>query len=371
MQDEPLSVLLSRLLLAHTIELDNAFEQRMATAAPERPFRVSVVMWSNFLRFVGDGITVGALPIAAALPKARVLSTLGGMERWGYVYVAPPEKRTPPASRRDGHGSARGLRSEWVVRATEVGRAAQERWPPLFAETSERWRTRFGAQAVGELDAVLTEVLAGLDPSTIEYLPIVAATNGMRSEIAGRQAPSDPVSLLALLAQTLLAYTLEFEREAPLSLPLAENVIQVLGEPGLDLRELPGAAAVSPEAISMALTYLARLGHVEVAAKVARLTELGVEARETTPAQHSRVEAAWTERLGRQPLDRLRSAMRRIVDQRDGVRPRLTLGLAPPPEGWRAEPRYIVQTEAMLADPLTGLPRHPMVLHRGGWPDGS
>jgi len=52
--------------------------------------------------------------------------------------------------------------------------------------------------------------------------------------------------------------------------------------------------------------------------------------------------------------------------------PALALGLEPYPDGWRAERTpYRAQTEAMLADPVSALPRYPMVLHRGGWPDGN
>ena len=36
-----------------------------------------------------------------------------------------------------------------------------------------------------------------------------------------------------------------------------------------------------------------------------------------------------------------------------------------------AASRYLAQTEAMLEDPTGTLPHYPMVLHRGGWPDGS
>lgn len=365
MSGEPLSVLLARVLLAHTIELDNAFEERMA-AQLERPFRVSVVMWSNFLRFVGDGITVGELPAATAIPESRTLSTLGGMERWRYVYVVPPGSSGQPATKRDGYGSARGLKSEWVVRPTEVGRVAQEIWPPLIGEIEERWRARFGPSAVAELGATLSEVVDGLDAAATEYLPIVGGTNGMRSEIAGRQEPSSPVPLLARLAQALFAYTLEFEREAPLSLPLSETVVRAVADAGTDVRDLPAAAAISPEAVSMALTYLTKHGYVEVAEKTVRLTPLGVEARAATPAQHARVEGVWVGRLGRARVERLRSATSALLDQRS-----LAEGLTPPTGAWRLEPRYRAQTEAMLADPPTGLPRHPLVLHRGGWPDGS
>jgi hypothetical protein len=37
----------------------------------------------------------------------------------------------------------------------------------------------------------------------------------------------------------------------------------------------------------------------------------------------------------------------------------------------RADKRYAAQTEAFIHDPRGALPHDPMVLHRGGWPDGS
>ena len=46
-------------------------------------------------------------------------------------------------------------------------------------------------------------------------------------------------------------------------------------------------------------------------------------------------------------------------------------GLVPPPGCWRGEKPYLTQTRRVLAEPAAALPWHPMVLHRGGWPDGS
>jgi len=43
----------------------------------------------------------------------------------------------------------------------------------------------------------------------------------------------------------------------------------------------------------------------------------------------------------------------------------------PYPGGWRARNPYLRQTTAVLDDPDGALPHYPMVLHRGGWPDGS
>jgi hypothetical protein len=366
----PLSVDLSRLLVAFTIELDNEFEHRMEAALRGHPFRVgSLVMWSNFLRFVGDGIAVGELPRAAGLPKARVLSTFGGMERWGYVWVAPPPARKPPAERRDGYGSARALKADWVVRPARAGAAAQEIWPALFPEIEARWRSRFGAKEVAEVRAAC---LALREAALPEYLPVVVGANGMVTEIEpeGPQA-SAPVPLSALVAQTLLAYTLAFEREAPLSLPLLETVVRALGEGELvDVRELPAAAAISPEAVAMALTYLVKAG-LAAGKRSVRITEAGLAARDAARAVHAQVERAWRDDHGREALARLRAASSAVVDQRDGSRSRLALGLEPYPDGWRASGRYRVRTDAVLADPSTGLPRHPLVLPRGGWPDGS
>ncbi|MGI0151725.1 MAG: hypothetical protein ACREC5_07305, partial [Thermoplasmata archaeon] len=63
----------------------------------------------------------------------------------------------------------------------------------------------------------------------------------------------------------------------------------------------------------------------------------------------------------------LRSALLALLSRPD----LLAVGLAPPAGAWRGELPYRAQTERMLADPLGALPWHPMVLHRGGWPDGS
>ena len=55
-----------------------------------------------------------------------------------------------------------------------------------------------------------------------------------------------------------------------------------------------------------------------------------------------------------------------VLDQR-----RLSEGLHPYPDGWRARKRYVEQTNAVIDDPTGRLPHYPMVLHRGGWPDGA
>jgi hypothetical protein len=356
----PLSTLLSQVLVAHTIELDNEFERRMTEAGGGvRP--TSVVMWSNFLRFVRDGIAVGELPEAAGLQKARMQSTLGGMERWRYVAVGSE-------GRRDGFGSARGLRSEWVVRPTPQGRKAAEIWAGLFREIEAHWEERFGARAVEELGRELRAFVDRVDVELPESLPILGGANGMAADVPPRdrqgRAPKD-LHLHALLSQALLAYTLEFERESELSLPLSENFLRVLDEDGVLVRDLPLRAGVPKEAVAMALTALARTPYVSVsgttaATRRARLTKEGGELRKRLARRHAEVER----RLG--DTERLRAALERVLDHPDFAR-----GLEPHPDGWRAGKRYLAHTDAMLGDHRAALPHCPMVLHRGGWPDGS
>ncbi len=63
----------------------------------------------------------------------------------------------------------------------------------------------------------------------------------------------------------------------------------------------------------------------------------------------------------------LRAGLEAVVSQGEA----LAEGLVPPDGCWRSEKPYLAQTQRILADPAAALPWHPMVLHRGGWPDGS
>ena len=88
-----------------------------------------------------------------------------------------------------------------------------------------------------------------LDVELPEYLPILGSANGMAADIPPRERRGTPPDHLpGLLSHVLLAYTLDFERESELSLPLSANFVRVLDETGVDVRDLPLAAGVSKEA---------------------------------------------------------------------------------------------------------------------------
>jgi DNA-binding MarR family transcriptional regulator len=174
-----------------------------------------------------------------------------------------------------------------------------------------------------------------------------------------------------LLAQALLAYTLDFEARSPLSLALSANVIRVLDGRGLLVRDLPGVAGISKEATAMALRYLGKTGYVAVdgskeATRRVRLTTNGVTAQAELHDVRERVQAAWDERFAEEDVDALRAALGAILEHSN-----LSEGLRPHPNGWRASKPYRARTEALLEDPRKTLPHYPLVLHRGGWPDGS
>jgi len=374
--DLPLSALLSWPLVAFTIEFDNEFEYRSphrttwgpAAGSRRGPWLVSQAMWANFMQFVG---AAGA-PLRELDDLARI-TNLAGLERWGYIVVQPdPADGRPVPPRRD-----------WIVAPTRAGLRAQREWQPLAGVIEDRWRDRFGASEVIALRDALAVLVGHLDVDLPPYLPVLkiemfADITGFRPRPPAVQAGGS-TDLSVLLARVLLAFTLDFERESPVSLAVAANALRVLTDDGVRVRDLPGLTGVSKEALSMAVGVLARRGYAVVQpdqaagrGKLVWLTPKGRSAQDDSGRLLGAVEQRWRSRSGTEQIGALRRALHAIVDQRDADgRPRLAQGLQPYPDGWRAQPPFLRQTTAVLEDPAGALPRYPMVLHRGGWPDGS
>jgi DNA-binding MarR family transcriptional regulator len=321
-------------------------------------------MWMNCMRYVGaPGISVGEM-----WRLARTKTNLAGMERWGYVVVAPD-----PADKRPKPPAA-----EWIVRATPAGQQAQEIWRPLFGEIEARWRTRFGEDEVGGLQEALRTVVGQLDAGLPDCLPILGygllSDNIVRAKrtmpALSNEPVESPLSLPALLARALLAFTRDFEREAGLSLAICANVPRLADQDDHDriaIRDLPRLSGVSKEAIAMAVKFLEKTGYAVIEgdpggsrSKTLRLTPKGCAARDRYHALVREIEQRWLMRYGEQTLLRLRASLERLVGL-PGVPAQLLMsGMTPYPDGWRAA----------VAKPET-LPHQPMVLHRGGFPDGS
>jgi DNA-binding MarR family transcriptional regulator len=346
-------------LVAFTIECDNEFERQMphSTTSHGRtaggPWLVSMAMWSNCLRFVGEEpITAGELE-----RRARTRTNIDGMRRWGYIDVRPDpdDRRARPPGR------------DLTVRATAAGLRAQQVWRPLPGVIEERWQERFGREALGDLRERLRAVAARLDGGLPDCLPILGY--GLRASGPERVSPPEEVSglsLPALLSRVLLAFAAEFEHRSDVALAISANLLRVLAQPGVRVRDLPLLAGVSKEAISMAMGIAGKQGlavlEPDPAAsrgKVARLTPGGRTAQDGCRRLLTATEDGWQQRFGSDRIRGLRRALDRLAAPGGPSSP-LWLGLEPYPSGWRAS----------VPRPRT-LPHFPMVLHRGGFPDGS
>ena len=361
----PLPTLLSQALVAFTEELDNEFEHRMPHRTAKGgsrhdPWLTSVVMWSNCLRFVGEeGVTARALE-----GRAGTKTNLDGMRRWGYVTIQPD-----PADPRP-----KPPESAWLIRLTPGGRKADAVWWPLFGVIETRWQQRFGAERVAGLGAALASLNDELDPALPDCLPILGY--GMFSRVsqvppdaAGGRTPGqgEPVSLLALLSRVLLAYAIDFESGAAVSLAISANLLRVLHEDGVRVRDLPRLSGVSKEALSMAMGVVQKRGLVvlepesaDSRVKVARLTPDGRAARDAYLRRIEILDERWRTRFGTGPIAAVRASLEPLVGEGSATTSPLFRGLEPYPDGWRAS----------VVRPVT-LPHYPMVLHRGGYPDGS
>ena len=356
----PLPTLLSQSLVAFTIEFDNEAERRIphyttrhgATRSTlPKPWLVSMVMYLNCMQFLDEkGMSAREL-----VRIARARTNFQGMVRWGYITVKPKlsgARAKPP-------------KADWIVRPTKAGQTAQEIWRPLIGVIEDRWKQRFGSERVEQLVSSLAAVENQFDLDLPDCLPILSyglcsKTTKDRTKSAQSANPQLPV----LLARVLLAFALEYESKSELSLAMSANVVRVLDGDGIPVRDLPRLSGVSKEAVAMASAFLAKHGYAALKSdssrmKVAHLTTNGLKAQVAHTKRLQEIEQQRRERFG-DVIDSLRKSIVPFVGGGIAADSPLFAGLEPPPNGWRTKVRR----------PDT-LPHFPMVLHRGGYPDGS
>jgi DNA-binding MarR family transcriptional regulator len=186
-----------------------------------------------------------------------------------------------------------------------------------------------------------------------------AASPAAEAGRAAGELPLRALPLRALLSRLLTAFAAEFEDEAGLSLPISATVPRVLSADGVRPRDIPALSGVSKEAVAMALGVLRSSGLAAeepapggARGKVARLTPAGVAAQARYAEVTAAIEDRWRARYGADAVAALR-------DRLAAISGKLGDGLVPYPDGWRA------------AQGPRRLPDYPMVLHRGGYPDGA
>ncbi len=324
-----MSTLLAQALIAYRIELDNEFELRLRRSG-FAGFKLPVEFWP-LLRYVDDaGTPIAVLLEQTGRSRRELFPAIGGVERWGYVEVRLAADVLARRPRKDGYGSGRRLRPGAVLTPTPAGRRARELWPPVIAAMGDRWLERFGPGVLAGLDASLTRV-----------------TGNAAGSLADR------------LAATLQAFAGEVEADSPVPMRIAANFLPALAADPIPVRELPRRTGITGRPVAPALGALARAGLITsgpVAAgrgKAVGLTPAGLEEQAAFADRVAAVEQAWRDRHGGAVITSLRDTL-------DALLPRLADGLRPPEHGWRADREYAAQTRAILDDPRSGLPRHPI-----------
>jgi len=358
----PLSALLSQAWVAFTIEFDNEFEHLVphrttnhgSTGGPSSsPWLVSMVMWLNFMRFVPDqGIDAKQLYRRTGLPPKAFRIWLIRMSKWwGYVTV-----------------------SDMLVRPTPGGIKALEAWRPLTAIVQKRWQKRFGKDFLDQLVEVMQAIITRSGADYPDYLPVLGydLLTNPPSVKSGAQSRASSVSRVentvpALFSRLLLVFAIEFERDSKLSLAVCANLLRLTTDEGVPIRELPRLSGVSKEAIAMAVRRAEEcdLGEVQPGSasgrlKVFLLTSQGHLARDKYRQLVAQIENGWTLHFGKANVEKLRELLERIAGLSPSALSPVFEGLKPYPEGWRASVPAKQQ-----------LPHYPMVLHRGGFLDGS
>lgn len=340
----PLTTLLSWAWIAQVMEIDNAVEAA-ATERAGRLFKISLPMWANGLRLVDEG----GVTVAELRSRAGAACNLGGLERWGWISVGDGP------GRRAGYGTRSSLRGDTVIALTRAGRYARRLFSEKAGMVEQRWRDRFGAQLVDTLRDLLARGSETLPWSP----PEVHSSDGFVTHATGgEQTSPQDAPLVVLLGQRLTERTIGQESRSTVSLPLAANLLRALDEGQIAMRDLPARTGLSKEAIAMAVGNLGRRHLASIGAdRTVCLTRRGLDALDSY-RESSREHGDGSD---------LRGALEAALHQTEA----LAAGLEPPDGCWRSRKPYLSQTRRLLTDPTGSLPWHPMVLHRGGWPDGS
>jgi hypothetical protein len=345
----PLSTLLSQALVAFTIETDQIFElefphvtteDRKAGRGGRGPWLISFPFWSNCLQYVArGGSSVGEVLERGFLAGNFLLGTNPGMVRWGYLTLAA------------GRSASKRPNRAWTAAPTSDGRLAQAIWEPLPPIVERRWSQRW--PYVPRLREQLVAIVSAAGRDLPDHLPINAGHDAWVDLDVRAPIANGGNDLAALLAKALLLFTLEVEATSSVPLVHSANVLRALRDGPVSKKDFPVATGIAKETLAVMTGLLQKQELLALApGNVWSLTEAGRTADREAEMSVSAVEAQW-------PTE-LRALLELLVG--DGTVDGSALAEAvQPPEGtWRhRRPR-----------PKT-LPHHPVVSHRGGYPDGS
>jgi hypothetical protein len=382
---KPLSALLSQVLVASTVEFDGEFERQMGKRG-HAGVRLSMIVWSNLVRFVpGGGVSVRELTEKALADPAAMRHMLGCLERWRIITLRARSEATRArelkSAPRDGWGSGRGINGEFIVQLTSKGEAAAAIWPPLFKLIEQRWTKRFGADEIGALREFLREIIDALE---VELPQGFVSTWERKQPFPPRvMRDSSQLPLPTLLSQALLAFAMEFERGSTTSLALCANALRVLGEAPIPEKDISRLTGSSPETAGIGWQlkpYIAvEPDPTKGRGKLVRLSPRGLVAQESYDRLTDEIEKRWESRFGKKAIQSLRESLEGILSAEHGERLAIVEGLIPPAGtvragdtapalgrrdiGSAAKQRardVVAQTEAFVNDPAGALPHYPL-----------
>ncbi len=342
---EPLSVLVSQILTALSIETDNEYEHRAPHFTSDYgpkglggAWLTSVATYGNFLRLVpDDGIRMGDLAVRS-IGTAPVHPAYHGMRRWGYVTYTPDIAGSTPKQKD----------AEVIVRLTLNGRVSRDTWSAVIEEMELRWADR----GLAPLRAALIDVVARIERPLPEYLPALGHLKNVEPIDRPADRPASELSLLSLLSKTSLAITLAFEANRKVSLATCAALLEPIGDDTVLVRDLPDRSGIAKKEWGSAVGQLEKRGLLEVVAassgsgKAVRLTATGHAA----VTKYASVVAAIEPRLHAASF---RAQLEAVVGE-------ALAWTKPYPDGWRGKVR-----------PPLVMPRQVMPMHRGCYLDGS
>ena len=343
-----LSALISKALVAYTVEVDNEFEREMMGAGYPGAF-LSLYIWTNLMRLMDKPATVRQLRTRAPCTETQTKHHLGCLERWRFISLAS-QVRSDDKLRREGWGSGRGILQDWKVYLTPRGRAAFRIWPVAVNTIEQRWKKRFGDEQIHGLRAAL---LKTLEPAVAD-LP-----------------------LHALLSQALLKFEVEFDRDSPLPLVYAANTLRVLGDNPIRLSEIPYLTGTSPETSDIGWRIkpyvIVTSDPFAKRGKMVHLSPKGLKAQRIYLKLVNEISRRWAERFGQDVIDSLRYALEELFRSPlivDGLIPaagtvrsgQQVPALGRKDVGTAARQRMrdlVAQTEAFINNPAANLPHFP------------
>lgn len=299
----PLSVLLSQTLIALTAE----FEAEGAGTFPIP----TLAMWSNVLQYVDKkGVDQRQLPELARLSKRAIRTAVGVLERSGYVFV-----EAGPADEAK------------MVRLTPRGLKAREAWKPLFGIVEKRWKKRFGREEIdklrGSLESLVSQLEYELSHYPTSYGPADLTITGGPGEDwkffhreGGGSVSTLPLS--ALLSQTLVAFSIDYEREASVALAHSANVLRFLRATPQRIKDLP---AMPVGSLRWHGFVVLDKDPTDGRTKRIRLASPGRRAREAYLPLVKNIERNWQKRYGEATLRTLRASLESLVGQLDSGLP--------------------------------------------------